>query len=136
MAAPRAKLRHIAITVPDPDKAAEFYMQAFGLTKVGQTDWANARGVYLSDGVINIALLHYKTEEAAGKRGVDFVGVHHFGFVVDDVAGARKAVEDAGAAHWMGEPVDGTGFYEVKYHDPDGIAFDITANGWVGASKD
>jgi adenylyltransferase/sulfurtransferase len=34
------KLRHIAITVPDPWKAAEFYMQAFGLKKVGETDWA------------------------------------------------------------------------------------------------
>ena len=45
-----AKLRHIAITVPDPWKAAEFYMRAFGLQKVGETDWENARGVYLSDG--------------------------------------------------------------------------------------
>jgi len=24
----------------------------------------------------------------------------------------------------------------VKFHDPDGIAFDITANGWAGALKD
>jgi catechol 2,3-dioxygenase-like lactoylglutathione lyase family enzyme len=42
-----AKLRHIAITVPDPEKAAEFYMRAFGMKKVGETDWENARGVYL-----------------------------------------------------------------------------------------
>jgi catechol 2,3-dioxygenase-like lactoylglutathione lyase family enzyme len=130
-----AKLRHIAITVPDPEKAAEFYMQAFGMHKVGETDWANAHGVYLSDGTINLALLHYKTEEAAGKRGRDFVGVHHFGFWVEDISAAKNAVEAAGATHWMGEPSDGTGFYEVKYHDPDGIAFDITANGWTGASK-
>ena len=130
-----AKLRHIAITVPDPWKAAQFYMRAFGMKKVGETDWVNARGVYLSDGTINLALLHYKTEEAAGARGRDFVGVHHIGFLVDDVEAAMKTVEAAGARHWMGEPVDGTGFYEVKYHDPDGIAFDITANGWAGASK-
>src|SRR5258706_575554 len=63
-----AKLRHIAITVPDPQKSAEFYMKVFGLKKVSETDWENARGVYLSDGVINLALLHYKTEAAAGKR--------------------------------------------------------------------
>ena len=63
-----AKLRHIAITVPDPWKAAEFYMRAFGMQKVGETDWENARGVYLSDGTINLALLHYKTEQAAGER--------------------------------------------------------------------
>ena len=30
-----AKLRHIAITGPDPWKAAEFYMRAFGMEKVG-----------------------------------------------------------------------------------------------------
>jgi len=34
----------------------------------------------------------------------------------------------------MGEPLDGTGFYEVKYRDPDGIAFDLTENGWAGTS--
>jgi catechol 2,3-dioxygenase-like lactoylglutathione lyase family enzyme len=105
------------------------------MKKVGETDWENARGVYLSDGTINLALLHYKTEEAAGKRGRDFVGVHHFGFLVDDVDAAMKAVEAAGATHWMGEPSGGSKFYEVKYHDPDGIAFDITANGWAGAGR-
>ena len=61
-----AKLRHIALTVPDPEKAAKFYMEAFGLKRVGETDWAGASGVYLSDGVINIALLPYKSEEIAG----------------------------------------------------------------------
>ena len=128
-----AKLRHIAITVPDPEKAAEFYMRAFGMQRVGETDWENARGVYLSDGTINLALLHYKTEQAAGARGCDFVGVHHFGFVVDDVAATRAAIEAAGGTHWMGEAKKDGGFYEVKFHDPDGIAFDITANGWAGA---
>jgi len=127
-----AKLRHIAITVPDPDKAAKFYMAAFGLKRVGETDWSGARGVYLSDGVINIALLHYKTDEMAGARGRDFVGVHHFGFIVSNIAQARRKAEAAGARHWMGEPSDGGGFYEVKYYDPNGLVFDLTENGWAG----
>jgi catechol 2,3-dioxygenase-like lactoylglutathione lyase family enzyme len=131
-----AKLRHIALTVPDPEKAAKFYMEAFGLRRVGETDWAGASGVYLSDGVMNLALLRYKNDEMAGHRGRGFVGVHHFGFIVDDVPGTREAIEAAGGEHWMGEPAEGGGFYEVKYHDPDGVAFDITANGWTGASKD
>jgi catechol 2,3-dioxygenase-like lactoylglutathione lyase family enzyme len=79
--------------------------------------------------------LHYKTEEAAGPRGRSFVGVHHIGFLVDDVDAARKQVEAAGARHWMGEAKKDGGFYEVKFHDPDGIAFDITANGWVQSEK-
>jgi catechol 2,3-dioxygenase-like lactoylglutathione lyase family enzyme len=131
-----AKLRHIAITVPDPWKAAEFYMQAFGMRKVGETDWENAKGVYLTDGTINLALLHYKTEKAAGDAGRDFVGVHHFGFWVEDVDASRKAIEAAGGKHWMGEPSKDGGFYEVKFHDPDGLVVDITENGWTGAKKD
>lgn len=125
-----AKLRHIAITVPDPWKAADFYMKAFGLKKVGETDWANARGVYLSDGVINIALLRYKTEAAAGHRGRDFVGLHHFGFEVEDVEASRKAIEAAGGSHWMGEAKKDGGYYEVKFHDPDGVVVDVTESGW------
>jgi methylmalonyl-CoA/ethylmalonyl-CoA epimerase len=128
-----AKLRHIAITVPDPHKSAEFYMQAFGMRKVGETDWAGARGVYLSDGTINLALLQYKTDEMAGERGRDFVGLHHLGFWADDVGETKEAVEAAGGKYWMGEPVEGGGFYEIKYRDPDGVVVDITANGWGGA---
>jgi predicted lactoylglutathione lyase len=55
--------------------------------------------------------------------------VHHFGFVVDDVGETRASIEAAGGKHWMGEPLDGSGFYEVKYRDPNGVVFDITQNG-------
>ena len=132
-----ARLRHIAMQVPDPHKAAEFYMRVFGMRKVGETDWENARGVYLTDGVINLALLDYKTVEAAGEdRGTGFVGIHHIGFWVDDVPATRQAMEQAGGRHWMGEPAAGGGFYEVKYRDPNGVVVDITENGWGGAAKD
>jgi catechol 2,3-dioxygenase-like lactoylglutathione lyase family enzyme len=130
-----AKLRHIAITVPDPEKAAEFYIRAFGLKRVGTTNWEGAQGVYLTDGVMNLALLRYKQEQYAGKLGRAHVGLHHFGFIVEDIGATGHAIETAGGRHWMGEAAEGGGFYEVKYHDPDGIAFDITANGWAGAEK-
>ncbi len=135
-AAPR--LRHIALSVPDPWKAAEFYQKAFGMEKVGETDSSLARGVYLSDGVINLALLNYKTDQAAGEdRGRAFVGLHHFGFWVDDMASARQRIEEAGGSWYMGEvPAKGNIFYEVKFRDPNGVVMDITANGWGGASKD
>jgi catechol 2,3-dioxygenase-like lactoylglutathione lyase family enzyme len=131
-----AKLRHIAISVKDPQKAADFYMAAFGMNKVGETDWAGARGVYLSDGTVNLALLAYKSDEMAGAwRGKDYVGLHHIGFWVDDAQAARAAVEEAGGEYWMGEAVEGGGFYEIKYRDPNGVVVDITANGWGGAKK-
>ena len=131
------KLRHIAFSVPDPWAAAEFYMKAFGLRKVGEVNNPLAAGVYLTDGVINIALLNFKSDEMAGEdRGKDFVGLHHLGFWVDDAQEACKAVEAAGARYWMGEVPDaGNSFYEVKYRDPNGIIFDISAHGWGGAVK-
>ena len=131
------KLRHIAFSVPDPWKAAEFYMKAFGLRKVGETDNPLALGVFLTDGVINIALLKFRSEEAAGERGLDFVGLHHLGFWVDDAQEACKAAEAAGARYMMGEVPDAgeNSFYEVKYRDPNGIIFDISAHGWGGAVK-
>jgi catechol 2,3-dioxygenase-like lactoylglutathione lyase family enzyme len=132
------KLRHIAISVPDPWKAAEFYQKAFGLRKVGETDSSLARGVYLSDGVVNIALLSYKSDQAAGEdRGRGYVGLHHIGFWVEDVDEARKNIEDAGGHYYMGEvPVKSNSFYEVKFRDPNGVVLDVTAHGWGGASKD
>ena len=36
----------------------------------------------------------------------------------------------------MGEPSEDGGFYEVKFRDPDGLAADVTQNGWTGAKKD
>jgi predicted enzyme related to lactoylglutathione lyase len=133
----KGRLRHIAITVPDPWKAAKFYMEAFGMEKVAETDSPLAKGVYLTDGVINLAILNYKTDETAGvKDGKHFYGVHHMGFWVDDCEVTRNQIEKAGGKWWMGEVGGENTFYEVKFRDPDNIIVDISANGWGGAQKD
>ena len=48
-----AKIKHIAIRTPDPEKTAAFYKKVFDLEEVGQA----RSGVYLSDGYINLAIL-------------------------------------------------------------------------------
>ena len=48
-----AKLRHIALIVPDPEESAKFFEAAFDLKRAGTA----RRGIYLSDGVMNVALL-------------------------------------------------------------------------------
>ena len=78
------KLHHLAMSVPAPWRTAEFYKYAFGMEVVGEADSSLAEGVFLSDGVINLALLHFKTDEAAPGTGRDHVGLHHFGVLVDD----------------------------------------------------
>jgi methylmalonyl-CoA/ethylmalonyl-CoA epimerase len=56
---------------------------------------------------------------------------------VDDPEVARRRVEEAGGEWLMSEPdVKGGSFYEVKFHDPNGVIFDISHIGWGGAQKD
>jgi catechol 2,3-dioxygenase-like lactoylglutathione lyase family enzyme len=124
-----AKLRHFALSVPDVEAAAAFYQQAFGLERVGESDHSGAQGVYLSDGTINLALLRYKNAEAAGGDPHAY-GVHHFGFVVDDVQDSVRNIEAAGGTWIMGEEANPGAFYEIKYRDPFGAMFDITKTGW------
>ncbi len=84
-----AKLRHIAITVPDPDATATFYENTFGLERVYKSNF----GVLMSDGTVSLAILRFPNDETAGdERGKDFFGLHHMGFVVDDIDEARFAV--------------------------------------------
>jgi hypothetical protein len=47
------KLRHIAMSVPDPWKTAESYKYAFGMEVVGEIDSSLAEGVFTLDAVIN-----------------------------------------------------------------------------------
>jgi hypothetical protein len=99
------------------------------MVEVGRTDSPIAKGVYLSDGTINMAVLCFKTVEAADRQdGLGAVfGLHHFGFWVDDM-------DEAGAEYRFGRPeTAATSFFEEKYKGPDAVMIDITPHGWVGA---
>ncbi|HYX63484.1 MAG TPA: VOC family protein [Burkholderiales bacterium] len=132
-----AKLRHIAVVVKDLEKAAHFYEQVFGLERVGEEHLEMGSGIYLSDGVINLALLKYKGEAGSGlKDAAGFVGAHHFGFQVDDLEAAREAIEAAGGRFFftLGKTKEEANF-EMKFKDPDGVIFDISEKGWLGTAK-
>ena len=90
-----ARIKHIAIRTPDPEKTAAFYKDVFGLKEVGQA----RAGVYLSDGYINLAILRSRTEDTGeGPRdGAGYAGIHHLGFMVDDIDDACRKLDLAGA---------------------------------------
>ena len=126
-----AKLRHIAISVPDLEKAARFYESAFELERLSENDIA----INLSDGVVNLTLLHFPTDEMAGdERGKDFFGVHHIGFEVEDAANIGKRVLEHGGIHMGKAPGPPGANAEEKYRDPDGVVFDLSEHGWEGTS--
>ena len=90
-----ARLRHLAISVPDVAAAQAFFEQAFGMTKAGDA----GRGVYMTDGVMNVALLHFGDDPVVGitEDGSEpFYGLYRFGMWVDDLDDASEQVEAAG----------------------------------------
>ena len=131
-----ARLRHFAVVVRDLEKSARFYEDVFDLKRVGAETLDLGAAIYLSDGVINLALLTYRGKLGSGlEDAANFVGAHHFGFQVDDIAAAQKRIEQAGGTFFfdLGEDPDKANF-ERKFKDPDGIIFDISRKGWIGAT--
>ena len=129
------KLRHIAIAVPNTDETAKFYEQAFGMTRVRQS----VSSIMLSDGVISLAILDNKTSHEV----LGHTGLHHIGFITDDVGDAAAKAENCGAVYAdkaenvakrfanRGQLKEGQVTAEAqqqeqrKYVDPNGLKFDI-----------
>lgn len=127
------KLRHLAISVQNPRKTADFYMKAFGMKQIGEIppQHSGAEGIYLTDGTLNIAIVRFKTTEYSGEDfGIDFVGLHHIGFEVENHDETRKAIEDAGGSYmWDG------GLDHKKYRDVDNLIFEVTAQGFATSEE-
>jgi len=133
-----ARLRHIAVVVRDLEKSAKFYETVFGMKRVGRDDLEFASGIYLSDGVVNLALLNYKSSKGSGLSDANsFVGAHHFGFIVDDMQETQSKIEANGGKFFfdLGDDAEKENF-ERKFKDPDGVIFDVSRKGWVGTQKD
>ena len=131
-----ARLRHIAVVVKDLDKAADFYRDVFELKRIGREDLYIGSAIYMSDGVINLALLNFKGSSGSKvsdlKEGSAFVGAHHFGFQVDDLVDTQKRIEKHGGKFFFDLGDERHGNFERKFKDPDGVIFDISKNGWQG----
>ena len=134
----KPKLRHIALSVDDPFETADFYMKAFDMDKVGETDSPLARGVYLSDGTMNLAILAFKNDYWAGHGGKKVRGIHHFGFQVDDLDDVEKQILVAGGENFASRPTEGktsTVMFEKKYYDPNGIMVEVAEAGWIASDR-
>jgi len=133
------RIKHIAIRTPDPEKTAAFYRDVFGLKEVGQA----RAGYYLSDGHINLAILKSRDEGSAEspRDAAGYAGIHHLGFMVDDVDDVCQKLEAAGATPMTQRtdtrhaPTSGArSYYEIKYRGPDAQEMDVTETGWIGTS--
>ena len=136
-----AQIKHIAIATQDAEKTARFYQEVFGLREVAKLDGENAKGYFLSDGNINMAILDFQNDQVAGaEHGKHYSGIHHIGFEVESleqIAEKMKSVDahprdDINQALHVGMDSGHTGNVEVKYGGPDGVIIDVSETGWVG----
>jgi predicted enzyme related to lactoylglutathione lyase len=134
-----ARLRHFAVCVNDLDKAAKFYETVFDLKRIDREDLEIGSAIYMSDGVINLALLNFTG--ASGSKASDLkspkghVGAHHFGFQVEDMADTQKRIEAAGGKFFFDLGDERHGNFERKFKDPDGVIFDVSEGGWQGTDS-
>jgi catechol 2,3-dioxygenase-like lactoylglutathione lyase family enzyme len=136
-----AKIKHIALSTQDVDKTAKFYIDVFGMKEIARIDGPGARGYYLSDGDLNLAILNFKNDAVAGvERGKDWSGIHHIGFQVESLEAIAERLaaagspprDDVNAALGVGQGRREHGNVEVKYSGPDGVMVDVSESGWVG----
>ena len=131
-----ARLRHFAVCVKDLDNAAKFYETVFDLKRVGREDLDIGSAIYMSDGVVNLALLNFAGKQGSLAsdlpEGSAYVGAHHFGFQVEDLVETQRRIEAAGGTFFFDLGDERHGNFERKFKDPDGVIFDISKNGWVG----
>ncbi|MFQ6026162.1 MAG: VOC family protein [Dehalococcoidia bacterium] len=135
-----AQIKHIAIATQDADATAKYYKEVFGLREIAKLDSPNAKGYYLSDGNINMAILDFQNDQVAGPEyGKSYSGIHHIGFEVESLeeiaerlaAANSQPREDINQALGVGGGHRSDNV-EVKYSGPDGVIIDVSQTGWVG----
>jgi catechol 2,3-dioxygenase-like lactoylglutathione lyase family enzyme len=110
-------IRHFAIMCENPSAMAEFYRDVFELQEV----WRRGPHVFMSDGVINVALLR--------TRDPSKVGLNHFGIQVEDMDEIKRRMAAAEVDPPYEKPGDGR-YAELGAVDPEGNRFDLTVAGW------
>ena len=116
-----AKLRHIAMVVEKMQETAKFYEKAFGMQRVRETPTS----IGLSDGVVSLVIIHPSN---VNMKGDDRRGLHHLGFLVEDVDQETEKVESVGARrHGAIVNSEEATESERKFLDPNGQVFDLTS---------
>jgi catechol 2,3-dioxygenase-like lactoylglutathione lyase family enzyme len=107
-------VRLLAVQVPNPDEARDFYKQQFELNTVDRDGEGNIR---LSDGTVTLML----TKSQVRPKN----GVQYFGIQVSEVASLKKRLQDGGVA--ISEPALG----KVQFDDPEGNRVVVSEGGWA-----
>jgi catechol 2,3-dioxygenase-like lactoylglutathione lyase family enzyme len=141
------KLRHIAFISAEPKKLSDFYQKHFGFEEC-KIFPSGSRMVI--DPLFNLAFLQSRGDQAGevvGTHRSDGAeierrsGIHHYGFLVDDLNDAlAKLPEDLnrGASPQVSAGVggpEGARPAEVRFIDPWGNNVDLSSRGFLGREE-
>jgi catechol 2,3-dioxygenase-like lactoylglutathione lyase family enzyme len=123
----RPTLRHIGMYVQDPERTAQFYVDALGMERLPHSEGDTAR--YVTDGYMTLDLQLYRLEGHAS------VGLNYYGFTVKSIEDVVKRITAYGCA----EPMKRTTPlpYDVyRAVDPEGNWFNLIEYGVVNQQHD
>jgi len=140
------KLRHIAFISQEPKKLSDFYQKHFGFEEC-KVFPSGSRMVI--DPLFNLAFLQRAAVEVAmagthradGSENELSIGIHHYGFMVDDLdravaklpAGLTRGTTPQVSAGVGG--AEGARPAEVRFLDPWGNNVDLSSRGFLGREQ-
>jgi methylmalonyl-CoA/ethylmalonyl-CoA epimerase len=128
------ELHHVGIEVDDIDDAAQTLRRVHGIEVtvfdesrytclVDGVEHHTTQRLGLSDGPPHVELLRTVADSSVWKP---VPGIHHLGFVVDDLSAASAELERRGAPLWMSGLRDGRAPVGCVYHrDPIGQTIEL-----------
>ena len=140
------KLRHIAFISKEPKKLSDFYQKYFGFEEC-KVFPSGSRMVI--DPLFNLAFLQQAaaqvaisgTHRADGSEAELTIGIHHYGFMVDNLDQAVAKLP-AGLTHGTTPQIsagvggaEGARPAEVRFLDPWGNNVDLSSRGFLGREE-
>jgi catechol 2,3-dioxygenase-like lactoylglutathione lyase family enzyme len=111
-----AHIQHLAIRTENPEKLARYYEEVFGWSRIRA---GKGGTVHLSDGHINIAILHKYDYRA---------GVEHIGVKIDSLSEVESGLAKYDVSIGDRPPDRGA---EMRVADPDGNQIDLSVKGFM-----
>jgi lactoylglutathione lyase len=127
----KSRIVHVAMKVPDLEKATEFYENVFGFRQVSTERNRQHISRHMTDGETDLALMVYDSEDAdeaqwagAGPR------IHHWGLEVADQVAFAETIKQNG-----GQILSKPGAGALKFRAPDGNVAEIVTAGRYEKAK-
>lgn len=116
-----SRIVHIAVKVDDLERTSEFYEKVFGFTPVETAKVRDHTSRHLSDGLIDLALIRYDSEESAEAKAAGLGPcIHHFAIEVEDADRYLAEIRRFGC-----EIISDPGVIPVKFRAPGGTVLEI-----------